>query len=132
MSSLGNRRRRGRRARKRQRAHYLLRRIVRFIAENQEWEVRFERIAGNPKLAKVHGHKDDIIGFVDDEPQRIYVDLRNEAIAIIVHEFLHVLYEAASEKRVQQMEDLVMAHMTGRQADTLFLAVSNLIRRHGD
>lgn len=120
MSARGNRDRR--------RAHYLFRRIVKFIAENTEWELRFARIAGNPELAKVHGHKIDIIGFVDEEPQRIYIDHRNKVTAIIVHEFLHVLYEEASEEKVQQMEDLVMKHMTGRQADTLFLAVSNLIR----
>ncbi len=116
------------------RLHYrLMHRIYRLCASG-EWRLRYGRIQGNAKLCRGHGLGPNIVGFVDAEPQIIWVDLRNDVIATFVHECLHVLVgdrfagrHAAEEREVQRLERLMMRHMSASQARRLHVCMENML-----
>jgi hypothetical protein len=108
-------------------------RIYRLCAAG-EWRLRYARIQGNKRLCRGHGLGSNIVGFVDVEPQIIWVDLRHDVIATFVHECLHVLIgdryvrrPKAEEREVRRLEKLMMRHLSACQARRLHVHMYNMI-----
>lgn len=114
--------------------HYrLIRRIYRLCASG-EWRLRYARIRRNGKLCRGHGLSTNTVGFVDAEPQILWVDHREDAIMTFVHECLHVLMgdlylnrPKAEEREVQRLERLIKRHLSARQAKRLHMHMANML-----
>lgn len=117
------------------RRHYRLMRRIYALLDSGEWRVRYRRIAGEPRTCARLGVGLGTVGTVDDEEYIIYVDFRDEVLATLVHECLHVLLEGRythrqhdeEEAEVRRLEALVMRHMTATQARRLHLAMTNVL-----
>ncbi len=122
-----------RKKRERRLQHRLMHRIYRLCAEG-EWRLRYARLQGNAKLCRGHGLDAGIVGFVDVEPQIIWVDHREDVLATFVHECLHVLAgdrfagrHKAEEREVRRLERLIMRHMSACQARRLHGHMHNML-----
>ena len=125
---------RGDRKARERRLHYRLMHRIYVLCGSSEWRLRYGRIEGNKKLCGNHGLGPNIVGFVDEETQTIWVDHRNDVIATFVHECLHVLIgdkyvkrEKAEEREVQRLEKLIVRHMSACQAHRLHIHMSNML-----
>ncbi len=112
--------------RERRRVRRLLRRIHALIKDDG-WEIRLTRISGETTFCIKYGISRDIVGLCDHEAQRIYVDYRYDVLTTIVHECLHAVYQDLVEDAISELEQLVMRHMTARQARRLYLAAGNAL-----
>lgn len=121
-----------RKARERRLHYRLMHRIYRLCAEGT-WRLRYGRLQGNKKLCRSYGFP-NIVGFVDEGPQIIWVDHRNDVISTFVHECLHVLIgdrfvgrRKSEEREVQRLERLMMRHMSASQARRLHVHMYNML-----
>jgi len=111
-------------------AHYLARRVVTFLRENEEGHyIRLQNLYGNKKLAEKYGLDPKLryYGCLVWDPPRIVVDFRNP-LATIVHEVLHALYPDATEKEILYKESLVMRHLTEYRAVQIWTLSGTLMR----
>ncbi|HTK05058.1 MAG TPA: hypothetical protein VL500_05715 [Candidatus Eisenbacteria bacterium] len=125
--------RRDRKARERRFHYRLMHRIYKLCAQG-EWRLRYARIRKNGKLCRGHGLGTNTVGFVDVEPQIIWVDHREDAMMTFIHECLHVLMgdrylnrPKAEEREVQRLERLMKRHLSARQARRLHMHMANML-----
>lgn len=114
-------------------AHYRLMRRIYALCASGEWRVRYARIDGNRRLAKKHGISTTTVGFVDGEPQIIWIDYRRDLLSTFVHECLHVIVgdRFASGKReerhVLSLEKRTMRMLSPCQARRLHMHLTNML-----
>lgn len=125
--------RRDRKAHER-RTHYRLMHRIYALCAQGEWRLRYARIRKNGKLCRGHGLSTNTVGFVDMEPQIIWVDHREDMLMTFVHECLHVLMgdrftnrPKAEEREVQRLERLIKRNISARQALRLHLHMTNML-----
>lgn len=115
----------------RRRAHYLVRRVINFLRDNEEgYRIRLQPLKGNKKLCikKYKMRMTTLCGLVDDIACFIVVDFRKNLIGIIVHEVLHILYPDATERQIMTMQNLIMRHMTEKQAIEIWIYAAQCMR----
>src|SRR5688572_7921838 len=125
--------RRDRKAHERQTHYRLMRRIYKLCAQG-EWRLRYARIRKNGRLCRGHGLSTNTVGFVDVEPQIIWVDHREDMLMTFVHECLHILMgdrylnrHEAEEREVQRLEKLMKRNISARQAKRLHMHMANML-----
>lgn len=116
------------RLRERRRAHRLMRRIIRFLREEYEWDVRFLRLDDRRTL-KRFGFRRPVVGVTDFERLEICLDPSfDDTFAVLIHECLHALFPEESEENVLILEDLLRRHLTPHYARELILALARRLR----
>ncbi len=110
------------------RSHYRLMHRIYALISSDDFRIRMAKMRGNRALCRRLGlPSDQFVGMVDYEDDVIYVDFREDLVATVVHECLHVLIgerfspgrAKAEEREVRRLERLVMRHMTPLQASRL-------------
>lgn len=103
------------------RARRLLDRIEAFLADPGDWKFEYGDLAVGSPLRIHIGERDadEIAGITVRKTDTVYVDYRHDVIATILHECLHVIYPAWTEKGVAQAEKLILRHMTPYDAARL-------------
>ncbi|HTK59961.1 MAG TPA: hypothetical protein VL283_02040 [Candidatus Baltobacteraceae bacterium] len=116
------------RLRERRKAHRLTRRIIRFLREEYEWDVRFVRL-DEPRTLKRFGFRRPVVGVTDFERLEICLDPSfDDTFAVLIHECLHVLFPEKSEEDILGLESLLRRHLTPHYARELILALARRLR----
>lgn len=106
----------------RRRTYKIMSRIYALLS-TMEWRIIYVKMLGNPKLCARLNLDPNTVGTVDPAEQLIFVDFRQDVLATVVHECIHVFLEDrfpgdhdAEEKETQRLEKMVMANMSRCQA----------------
>jgi hypothetical protein len=91
------------------------------------WKVKYHAISGNHKLCDEQEVSRTATGFIDEDIKIIWVDYREEILAILIHECLHIIYPDASENKIMRPERHVMRHMSRIQAVRLIRHTSRFL-----
>lgn len=113
------------RLRRRRQAHLLARRLVRFLREEIQWDVRFMPVMSDPRAYRSIGFTGPIAGATLWDRNLMVIDpCYKDVLAVLIHECLHAVFPDASEAKVQQLETLVRGHLTPRQARSFVLLLA--------
>lgn len=104
----------------RRRFYRLMSRIY-AVLDSGEWSIAYARILGDVDFCLRIGIGTQNVGTVDDETETIFIDFREDVIATIVHEVIHVIYPDAPEERVKELECFVMENMSPLQAKRIHI-----------
>jgi len=114
--------------RERARAHRLARRLIRFLKEGHEWDIRFMPLH-EPAVRKRIGFSRSVVGAILYDRNLICIDHTYEDFfAVLIHECLHGVYPEMDEEGVQALEKMVRKHLTARQAKHLLVWAANRLR----
>lgn len=117
--------RRKERLRRRRQAHRLARRLIRFLQEEIQWDIRFMPIKSDPRAWRSIGFTGPIVGATLWDRNLIVIDpCYKDVLAVLIHECLHAVFPDASESRVQYLESLVRGHLTPKQARAFVFVLS--------
>ena len=101
------------------------------LLSSGEWQIIYVKMFGNQKLCAKLSLDSNTVGTVDPSEQVIFVDFREDILATVVHECIHVFLEDrfpgdhdAEEKETQRLEKIVMANMSRCQATRLHHLIS--------
>jgi hypothetical protein len=108
------------------------------ILGDPDWRVRLVRLYDDAALGHRLGVGTNKVGTVDVEERIIYVDFRDELLATVVHECLHVILDGRFEGRrahereeeeVQRLEKLIMRRMSRCQARRLLRLIVERVEK---
>jgi len=112
--------------RERRRAHRLARRLIRFLRDGWEWEIRFMPLRTDARARRSIGFERIIVGACLWDRHLICIDPRyRDFFAVLIHECLHGLFPEMSEQEVRRLEDIVRRHLTVHQAKHLLVWTVN-------
>jgi hypothetical protein len=106
----------------------LLSRIYALLNSN-EWTIRYARLSDDHRLWDKFGITANTVGYCDAAEQVLYIDLRQDVLATIVHECLHAIFPDKEEQEIIDLEDLVMRHMSPVQAKRLHIIAGCALAR---
>jgi len=110
------------------RCYRLMSRIYALL-NSGEWSLRYARLGDDHVLRDRFGLASNIVGFCDVTEQVMYIDHRKDVLATIIHECLHVLFEDKPEHEILELEDMIMRHLSARQATALHLIATEAFVR---
>lgn len=117
--------RREERLRRRRLAHRQARKIIRFLREEFQWDVRFMPIQTDRRAWRSIGFTGPVVGATLWDRNLMVIDPTfRDMLAVLIHECLHAVYPDASEARVRHLETIVREHLTPRQARALVLLLA--------
>jgi hypothetical protein len=99
------------------------------LLNSGDWAVRYARISDDRRLQDKFGFSANTVGYCDNEEQVLYVDLRKDVLATIVHECLHAIFPDKEEQEIIDLEGLVMRHMSPVQARRLHIIAGCALAR---
>lgn len=108
------------RLRRRRQAHLLTRRIIRFLKEEYQWDIKFMPLEKSARARHSIGFRQIIVGALLWDRHLIVIDPGyKDLLAVLIHECLHAILPEASEAKVLRLETLVRTHLTMYQARAL-------------
>lgn len=114
--------------RERRRAHRLARRVILFLKEGWEWEIRFMPLHEKTCYRRI-GFDSPIVGALLPDRHWICIDHSYEDFfAVLIHECLHAIYTEMDEEEILHLEALVRKHLTARQAKHLLVWAANRLQ----
>jgi len=114
------------RLRERRRAHRLARRLILFLKEGYEWEIRFLPLGSDERLRRSLGFEKPIVGALFEDQHLICIDHAYEDFfSVLIHECLHAVHPEIDEDGILDLEKLVRRHLTARQAKHLLVWAAN-------
>lgn len=117
------------RSKERRRAHRLAYRVTRFLKHGWTWEIRFVPLQTDARLRRRLGFSTVVVGVLQEDEEIILIDPAYEDFfAVLIHECLHAIFPAKSEKEILGLEALVRRHLTPRQARSMLLSAANRLR----
>ena len=115
--------------RERRRAHRLARRLIRFLKEGWEWDIRFMPLSSDHRLRRRLGFEESIVGALFEDRNLMVIDPAFEDFfAVLIHECLHAVYPGMDEEGVLALETIVRRHLTPHQAKHLLVWAANRLR----
>jgi hypothetical protein len=105
------------------------------ILNSGEWRIVYVRMWDNPAVCRKLGLESNKVGTVDFAEGVIFVDYRQDVLATVVHECIHIILEDryapgeedANEGETQRLEKLVMDNMSRCQAMRLHAIVTGCL-----
>jgi hypothetical protein len=91
------------------------------LLNSGEWAIRYARIGDDCRLRDKFDVSANTVGYCDHGEQVLFIDLRKDVLATIVHECLHAIFYDKEEQEIIDLEELVMRHMTPVQAKRLHI-----------
>ena len=113
----------------RRRAHRLAYRVTRFLKHEWTWEIRFVPLQTDARLRRRLGFATVVVGVLMEDDEIILIDPTYEDFfGVLIHECLHAIFPAKSEKEILKLEALVRSHLTPRQARSMLIWAANRLR----
>ena len=115
--------------RERRRAHRLAHRVIAFLRENWEWEIRFLPLRSDLRARLSVGFTRKIVGAVIWDRNLICIDPSyDDFFGVLIHECLHCLYPQMEEAGIRDLERIVRLHLTPAQASSLLIEAARRLR----
>ena len=117
------------RLRRRRQAHRLAHRLIRFLREEFQWDIRFMPLGSDLRARRSIGFERPIVGATLWDRYLICIDpAYKDLLAVLIHECLHAVFPDASEAKVLRLESLVRSHLTPRQGRAFVLLMARRLK----
>ena len=105
------------------------------ILNSGEWRIVYVKMWDNPPVCRKLGLESNKVGTVDFVEGIIFVDYRQDVLATVVHECIHIILEDRygpgqedeNEEETQRLEKVVMGNMSRCQAMRLHRLVTECL-----